>query len=621
MLVVLNLQLIAKDNKYPVASISEKLLDGASSVVRYDETVFEIDGIAKASESVVYAVTILEESAYDRAIFVKAYDKFSKIKSIRAAIYDQFGKQVKKIKSEDITDMSVFQGASSIGDSRVKYFDPDYKFFPFTIEYSFEIQHDGLLTYPSWNPYNHYEESIEHSSLKVITDPSFTFRYYPKNGAPDPDIVEEDKKNYTWEKEDLEAIEYQHFSHYDDRGPSVFLAPIKFKIGGEEGSNESWEEFSQWIGKLNKGQNNLSDEAKDEIKALVKDIDQPEEKIKTLYEYMQNRTRYVSIQLGIGGWKPFDANTVERLGYGDCKALSFYMKSILEVVDIPSNYVLVRAGKNSANIIAETPGNQFNHAFLMVPMADDTIWLECTDQQIPFDYLGSFTDDRDVLVIQENGGKIVRTPGYAPEENYVKSKIDVKLYETGNADVRASTSYGGAKYMDVFGYLMEDKKTIENKLNKKIDIKDFTIADFAYENKENAIDENLAIQVMGFARKNRNKLIMPLNLMNKLTTVPKKDDERNVDVFIRRSFSEIDDITFHVPSTFHAGSNPEPVTIESRFGKYKVDVAVNDKTINYHRELILYKGTYPPSDYNELIDFLSAVSKADRMKILLIGST
>lgn len=617
----MSLPAIGKDNKYPISSISKELMDGASSVVRRDETTFEIENIGKASESVVYAVTIIEKSAYDRAIFRKSYDKFRKIKSIRAAIYDQYGKQVKKIKSEDITDMSLFQGISSIGDSRIKHFDPDYKFFPFTIEYSYEIQHDGLLSYPEWKPYQHYEESVEYSSLKVVTDIDFSFKYHAVHGAPDPEIVEGETKTYTWLLENLKATEYQYFSHYDDGDPSVFLAPVSFKIGGEEGTNNSWEEFAQWIGKLNEGQNNLSEEAKKEIADLVKDVEGPKEKIKVLYEYMQDKTRYVSIQLGLGGWQPFDANTVERLGYGDCKALTNYMKSILEVAEIPSNYVLVYAGKNAANIVTSKSGNQFNHAFLMVPLAEDTVWLECTDQQIPYNYLGTHTDDRDVLVIQENGGTIVRTPGYDEHNNYVKSNIDVMLDLEGNANVTTMASYVGAKYMDVFGYLMEDRKTIENQLNKKIDITDFTIADFNYDNKQNQIEENLSIQVISYARKNRNKLILPLNLMNKISRVPKKDDDRDIDVFIRRSVSEIDDITYHIPAEFHIGSNPEPIEIESRFGKYMVYIEMNDETIKYHRKLIIHKGTYPPSDYNELIDFLSAVAKADRVKVLLVGST
>jgi hypothetical protein len=620
--VVNSLPLVGKETKYPVASIPEALLKDATSVVRMDQQLFEIKDPGKATYVVEYAVTIMDESAYERAIFREPYDKFRKIKSIKAAIYDKYGEVVKKIKDEDITDMSMIQSLSSFDDNRVKYFDPEYKFFPFTIEYSYEIQFSGLLSYPSWSPYQNYKESVEHSSMTVIADNAFEFKYFLKNKAPEPVISSDDtRKIYKWEMMDLPSQDYQYFTQADDEDPTVYLAPKEFEIGGEHGFNNTWQEFGRWISKLNENGNNLSAEAQAEILALVKDVDDSKNKIEILYDYMQNKTRYVSIQLGIGGWQPFDANTVERLGYGDCKALTNYMKSILEVSGIPSNYVLVNAGKYEPNIIADFPSNQFNHAFLMVPLEQDTIWLECTDQQVPYNYLGSFTDDREVLVIEKDGGKIVKTPAYDEKSNFEKRGVNVDLDAEGNAIVSATTSYVGAKYMDVFGFLFEDKKSVENALNKRIDITDFTISSFNYTDKKSEIAEDLNLQVIGYAKKNKNNLIMPLNLMNKVTGIPKKDDERDLDVFIRRSYSEIDQITYKIPANYHIGSNPEPVTIESKFGKYNVNIEQNDGSIEYHREFVFYKGTYPPSDYNNLIDFLSEVAKADRMKVMLVSGT
>jgi hypothetical protein len=611
-----------KDTKYEVSAISEGMLKDATSVVRLDEQTFVISGPGKAIYSQIYAVTIMDESSYKRAIFMEPYDKFRKVKSIKASIYDKFGNEVKKIKYEDITDMSMIQSLSSFDDSRVKFFDPEYKFFPFTIEYSYEVQFTGLLSYPSWSPYKSYDESVEKSSMTVTAAKSFEFKYHLKNGAPEPVITDDASgKVYKWELTGLPAMKYQYFSHYDDEDPAVYLAPKEFEIGGERGFCNSWSEFASWISKLNANGNNLSEQAKKEINALIASVDDPMKKVEILYDYMQSKTRYVSIQLGIGGWKPFDANTVERLGYGDCKALTNYMKSILEVAGIKSNYVLVSAGKHEPNIITSFPSNQFNHAFLMVPMATDTIWLECTDQQVPFNYNGTFTDDRDVLVIEDGGGSIVRTPSYDEYSSFTNSVVNVTLDQEGNALVNATTAYAGAKYMDVFDFLSKDKKSAENALIKRIDITDFTITGFSYSDQKTEIVEDLNLLVAAYAKKSRNNLIMPLNLMNKVSSIPKKDDARKIDVFIRRTSSERDRIFYSVPAHFHAGTNPEPVHIESRFGRYDIKVEVKDDGIEYLREFVLYKGSYPPADYNALIDFLSEVAKADRMKIMLVSGT
>jgi hypothetical protein len=40
-------------------------------------------------------------------------------------------------------------------------------------------------------------------------------------------------------------------------------------------------------------------------------------------------------------------------------------------------------------------------------LAVDNIWLECTSQITPFNYIANFTDDRDVFGLTHEGGKII----------------------------------------------------------------------------------------------------------------------------------------------------------------------------------------------------------------------
>ena len=134
-----------------------------------------------------------------------------------------------------------------------------------------------------------------------------------------------------------------------------------------------------------------------------------QEQIKILYHYLQDETRYVNISIKTGGLKPFPAAFVTEKKYGDCKALTNYMKAMLSHIGITSYYSKIFAADAVKNIDKSFPSQQFNHVILCVPFEKDTIWLDCTSKG-PFNYLGTFTQNRDAYIIKKNSSFFAKTP-------------------------------------------------------------------------------------------------------------------------------------------------------------------------------------------------------------------
>lgn len=615
-----------KEIKYPVSAIPESLKANAKMVVRNYEEVFEIKSIGKATYSATYAITILNENALEEAVFMQPYSqKLQKVHSIRGTIYNQAGEKTEVLNQDEVVDNSFISGFSLYEDTRVKLFRPRTMACPFTVEYSFVVEFDGLLNYPQWLPINDYNVSVEKSSFRIICPNTISFRYLEMNLTEKAEIVKNNENTiYTWSAKNLTALAEQPYSEsIMDFTPFVMTVPDEYELEGYRGNLTSWKEFGLWLEKLNKGKNVLPEETVKKVNGLIKDYTTDYDKAKKIYEYMQNKTRYVSIQIGIGGWQPFSAETVDRLGYGDCKALSNYTIALLNAAGIKAHYTIVRAGETAPQVYKDFPNNQFNHAIVCLPIDNDTIWLECTNQHYPFGYIGSFTDDRDALIVTENGGKLVHTKVYTASDNRLERNSTIRLDQAGNAAITSNTKYNGVFYEDkLYFYLAgtDDKKRM---ILNEINLPGAVLKKFNYRDIRDAapvIAEDIEIDVARYATITGNRMLVSVMPLYRDGGIPKKVLQRRSDVLIRRSTVHCDTVTIDIPEGYQLESLPSAVSLDSKFGSYTLQAINNNGKVFCIRRLEMKKGKHPPETYAELIDFFKKLSIADNAKISLLKS-
>jgi hypothetical protein len=618
----LNIQAYAAKEKYKVSDIPPELLEGSKAVLRNENVKFILNSEKGATLEISYAITILNENGKKLANLVVWYNKLRKVRNISGKVYDKDGKVVDRVNLDDIFDYSAIAGYSLFEDTRIKGFESKYGYYPYTVEYSYTIEYKGVLICPNWFPYKSYNMAVEESTFQVCFPVDNPVRYYMQNIFTEPDRMMEGADSViTWTLRGLPAIREEPFSPVLSRcSPGIYTAPTNFKISGYEGNAETWENFGAWCHSLNEGKDALPNETKEQIQKIIVNADNDREKIRLLYEYMQNKTRYVNIAIGIGGWKPIEAETVDRLGYGDCKGLANYMMAILDEAGIKSYYTLVRAGENAIPMIPEFPSSQFNHVILNVPLENDTIWLECTSQRLPSGFLGDFTDDRMVLVISEDRSKISHTPVYGEDKNRRNRLINVKLDGSGGGKVNISSSYSGIHYGNMVNILHDNRDDQEEYLLRRTKIPSFQMTSFSYEETrypEPVIYENLELAVRNYTSLMGKRIILPLDIMNDWKILPTSLDERRTEILIRRSESFVDSVIYTLPDNCSIENMSSPVSLDSDFGTYEYNITREAEKIIYTRSLRLKKGLFPPEMYGELQDFYRKVRKADQAKVIL----
>ena len=614
--------------KYPVSQIPEELKKDMYGVIREKVVEFKVLAKNKSSFFEREVITVLNENGKSLAYKAIGYDKFDKVISIKAILYDGQGNTIRKFKNSEVYDRSSYDGFSLYSDNRVKYLDLTHNVYPYTFEFEYEIEHRYLYSFPDFRLYQDDEVSIQHTNYTIVYPLGLEPRYKVLNTTEPEKVVEGQNAKLIWNFENVKPNKWERYSPDVEKFvPTVLAGPVEFDFGGYPGRMDTWENYGKWQWTVNQGRDILPESTIQAVKRLTEGKNEFE-KVKVLYEYLQSKTRYVSIQVGIGGLQPFEAKVVDKVGYGDCKALSNYMVALLKVAGIKGYYTTIMAGEGESEVITDFPSDQSNHIIVAVPHEKDTIWLECTSQTNPFGFLGRFTGNRYAMLVSEEGGFLVKTPAYDAEKDVVYRSARVTLSPSGSASAKVITTYRGARYDDDnhVGYFTkvpgdEQKKWVQKTTQiSTFDIRSFSMSSTTKERNPIAVVE-LNLNLPNFASASGKRLFLTPNLMNRHTAIPEKIENRRTNVVIRMPYTDIDSIEYQIPDDVYPEFLPEPIIIKSQFGEYESRCTVEQGRVLYSRKLRINHGEFPPESYTELIDFYKAINRADNTKLVFLTKT
>lgn len=615
--------LIAGDAPYAVSKIAPALLKNANAVIRTEEIKVEIQSTDEVIHTNHYVITILNENGDKWADMYEFYDKLRSISSIEGILYDAAGNELKTLKSKDIRDVSAVSDNNLMDDDRIKTHNFYYKTYPYTIEYSIVVKMKYSMFLPGWMPQGGSLLSVESSSISVSFPQDYSIRYKAFNYKGDPEVRQAgNKKIYTWSVKDLPAIKREPYAPYwTELVTHVIFGPTDFEVQNYKGRMNSWSDFGRFNYVLKQGRDELPEAVKQSVHALTDNVSDKRKKIELLYEYLQKNTRYISIQLGIGGWQPYDANYVGTKGYGDCKALSNYMYSLLKEAGVRSYYTLVKAGDDEPDLQLDFPSAQFNHVILCVP-DKDTIWLECTSQTEPPGYMGGFTGNRHALLVDENDSKLVSTPRYTMKDNVQLRKVKAALKEDASLSLLVNTDYNAMERDDLHMLINNVSKTrLADILAKRFSFGTYEVKRFDYSEQKSSLpvmSETLEINVSNYASVTGKRIFILPNVMTRMEKKFVADEERKFDIAFYNEFQQTDSVEIDMPGGYEPESVPQPVQVKSKYGSYINSVKLDGNKIVYYRHFEQFKGRYPINEYAEIALFYERIYKADRARIVLL---
>jgi hypothetical protein len=603
------------------ANIPDSLKNNAYAVVKNSTTVFEYQSATSGIMNSSRTIVVLSEKGNSLANFYFSGDRFNVLNRFSAKLYDTSGKLLRKY---DLSDVASTEWSSNLAsDARHYFFSCDAPSIPYTICYEYEIKcKNGLLSFPLFCPQTDYNLSVEKASYQLILPASLSLRYKALNMEEKPsETVIKDKIIREWHVEGLKPIEEETFdATLDTYVPILYNAPQNFIYDGVAGCITDWKSFGKWNYDLVKNRDDLPETTKQELINMTQQAISDLQKVKILYDYLGKTTHYVSIQLGIGGFQPMKAFEVDKTKFGDCKALTNYLLAMLKAVGISSNYCIIRLDENKKKFFADYANfNQLNHVILQVPLPNDTLWLECTNPNVPFGFVHNGISGHDVIVCTAGGGVLQQLPDYPDSLNLTMHKTIIELNEEGNATVNSQLLFYGKSYDNNDDFPLYSASKQADFLRNDINLPDVTIGTYQFR-EDKSFFPNLSINshwsTILYGTKTGSRMFIPVNPYQDSYYRNIKKAKRIHDLERHTGYKDIDSICIYIPKGYEIETLPQDNSVSTPFGKFVSRLIANEKEVFIRHEAYFPSGKYKCSEYPDFIDFYNQIRTAYNSKII-----
>ena len=562
--------------------------------------------------------TILHESASDFGFFSCTCSKSNQLISFKGQVTDASGNIIRKMRIKDLkkTEYSPYLAI----DDYIMYLEYTPSSFPVTVTYEWELDcKDNLVEFPPFCPQTDYNVDVKRAAYHLAAPQELGVRYAFKN-ISQPAEVYKNKAGaqvISLEMTNIPRVKKIPYTRpIYDRVPIAYFAPSLFVYYETQGSLSNWKDFGMWQFGMLRGRDILPEDIRNEIHQLTDSLGDDRQKVEAIYNLLGKKTRYVAILFGIGGQRPASAIDVCSSGYGDCKGLTNFMRAMLQEVGITSNYTTIST-RNRQLLKDFASVGQMNHVILQVPIKNDTIWLECTNPQLPFGYVHGDIAGHDAIEVSRAGGRLVHIPAYPDSTNLARNQIRLQLDGSGIADIDVSSVFYNLRMESrIPVYKMgrdEQKKAILRMLyapQAEIDKSEFKM-----EGPVLSLDAH--VRSKNYTTATGKRLFVPVCPIRRDTSIPAVDEERLEDFYIETGYCDEDEIIITLPEGSEIEATPSDVIINESFASFHSIIKRKGSQIIITNRLLVKSGTFDKSSYSRFIEFMKKVNTAYGQKVVL----
>lgn len=357
---------------------------------------------------------------------------------------------------------------------------------------------------------------------------------------------------------------------------------------------------------------------------VTQGINQPEDQIKALYQWVQQNINYVAFEDGIAGFKPTEAHKVVDLKYGDCKGMANILVELLQAKGFDARHTWI--GTRRLKYDYTLPSLVVdNHMICTLIYDDDTYFLDATDKTADWRSAPSHIQGKSALVSRGKEFDIKQVPVTSSKENQVKFTMNSYLgneEENGNRlMVNGNIILSGAPLKRNLGWYSQTRLKQQN-VAVKILPKHYLSNYEPVSSKSEAVSNNefkkLDIDgyVTGNIVKGQNKLYLFMDIDHSYSGMTSSD---NSGIYLKSSKEITVKHRFKMPSNAKVNQLPESLSFNDDSNNLRLEISykIEGNYVVFEKTLVVDKLYFGAELMNEWKGFSQKIEKALRTPVII----
>jgi len=230
-----------------------------------------------------------------------------------------------------------------------------------------------------------------------------------------------------------------------DLFPAIEVEPKLIEWSGRSINASSWDGIAGFYREIAQERMAPTPDVSSTALELATGASDDQEKIRRVFEFVQQKINYVAISLGIGGYQPHASGQTLAHRYGDCKDKATLMIAMMRALGLTGLPVLIRT-RDSGTLDPAQPVLAFNHAIVAIPSEDGYMFLDPTATSTPFGDVPWQDQGATALVVGRDGrGELLTTPLVPPGRNMRRIEMTGTISGSGLLDGSLTVETSGQR--------------------------------------------------------------------------------------------------------------------------------------------------------------------------------